>query len=523
MAGFEVERFLNPPQELMEYLCGICMKILYKPTQCKRCATYYCFDCIKRKLCPNDCQKGKEDSSLYTINKYMKNKINKTLTIKCKYEEYGCNESFLLKDILSHEKSCPSQAFFCPNKGCYQRIPAFKLEPHLKMCDYQIVPCNSCGFEILRKEQGNHDCVTRMLQHIDKMNEKNQEMSDRIKDLHSQENELKNRLDYMTTENNNETMKLNQQVEHTTRENDTLMHDLSSIPSGPLEKTRQEELEELNEFDNVNEKTVSRYIKKVDNRIHDHCDEISEAFIALQERLRDHFRIFSDSIQDKFEREVIHNGINQEFEKLSPIKNKYDDEEDYEDTGAESRLSGIDESEEKPRNDECLTPELSHMKNTLVRAYTNPLEEYHSTINTTAEFGKNVRLQKELQYMSTKQRNQRDERSTSVDQKIKRENMNHRLGLSKMRQSLGSNNQSPLKAVKSSRLWNAFDSNDPYPDKKFTTNMNGSVTPQSVTPTNKRRRKSLNKTKSSTMVGEKKVRRKKDELVKTLLFSNRNR
>lgn len=362
-----------------------------------------------------------------------------------------------------------------------------------------------------------------MLQHIDKMNEKNQEMSDRIKDLHSQENELKNRLDYMTTENNNETMKLNQQVEHTTRENDALMHDLSSIPSGPLEKTRQEELEELNEFDNVNEKTVSRYIKKVDNRIHDHCDEISEAFIALQERLRDHFQIFSDSIQDKFEREVIHNGINQEFEKLSPIKNKYDDEEDYEDTGAESRFSGIDESEEKPRNDECLTPELSQMKNTLVRAYTNPLEEYHSTINTTAEFGKNVRLQKELQYMNTKQRNQRDERSTSVEQKIKRENMNHRLGLSKMRQSLGSNNQSPLKAVKSSRLWNAFDSNDPYPDKKFTTNMNGSVTPQSVTPTNKRRRKSLNKTKSSTIVGEKKVRRKKDELVKTLLFSNRNR
>lgn len=362
-----------------------------------------------------------------------------------------------------------------------------------------------------------------MLQHIEKVNEKNQEMSNRVKELHSQENELRDRLDYMTTENNNETMKLKQQVEHTSRENDTLLHDLSSIPSGPLEKTRQEELEELNEFDNVNEKTVNRYIKKVDNRIYDHCDEISEAFIALQERLRDHFRIFSDSIQDKFEREVIHNGINQEFEKLSPIKNKYDDDEDEEDTGAESKLSGINESDEKPGNDECLTPELSHMKNTLVRASTNPLEEYHSTINTTAEFGKNARLQKDIMYMSVNQRNQKDERSTSVEQKIRRENMKQRLSLSKMRQSIGSNNETPLKVVKSSRLWNAFDSNDPYPDKKFTTNMNGSVTPQSVTPTNKRRRKSLNKTKSSTMLGDKKVRRKKDELVKTLLFSNRNR
>lgn len=69
---------------------------------------------------------------MYTINKYMKNKMNKALKIKCKYEEYGCNKSFLLKDILAHEKSCKSQAFFCPNKGCYQRIPAFKLEAHLQ-------------------------------------------------------------------------------------------------------------------------------------------------------------------------------------------------------------------------------------------------------------------------------------------------------------------------------------------------------------------------------------------------------
>lgn len=104
MGGYEVERFLNPPQELIGYLCGICQMILRKPCQCKHCISYYCFDCIKNKACPNNCQKGKEDPTLYTINKYMKNKIHNTLKIKCKYEEYGCTKVCFLKDIAAHEK-----------------------------------------------------------------------------------------------------------------------------------------------------------------------------------------------------------------------------------------------------------------------------------------------------------------------------------------------------------------------------------------------------------------------------------
>ena len=87
----------------------------------------------------------------------MKNKINNSLKIKCKYEDYGCTKNFYLKDINAHEKNCNSQAFFCPNKGCYTRIPAFKLDSHLKKCNYEMIPCSSCGFEILRKEEGNHD------------------------------------------------------------------------------------------------------------------------------------------------------------------------------------------------------------------------------------------------------------------------------------------------------------------------------------------------------------------------------
>ncbi len=92
-----------------------------------------------------------------------------------------------------------------------------------------------------------------------------------------------------------------------------------------------------------------------------------------------------------------------------------------------------------------------------------------------------------------------------------------------MRQSAQFQEDSPMDMMKSSRLWNAFDTNDPYPDQKFTTNITSASVPQTLTPHSKTPRLSLYKTKSGSSKGGNKNRRKKDELVKTLLFSNRNR
>lgn len=227
-----------------------------------------------------------------------------------------------------------------------------------------------------------------MLQHIEKLNSKNEQLSERLKEVKAQENEIRNRLDFMTTENNNETMKLTQLAEHLEKENGTILHDISTIPTGSPRKTRQEEIEELNEYDNVTQKSVDKYIKRVDKRVTVYDEDVSDAFERMQERLREHFKVFANRVRDKFEKEVIHNGINQEFEKLSPIKGNLDYDEDYVETGEDSKLSGIEDSEEKGVNDECLTPDLKQMKTTLVKASTNPLEEYQNSINTTAEFGK---------------------------------------------------------------------------------------------------------------------------------------
>lgn len=363
-----------------------------------------------------------------------------------------------------------------------------------------------------------------MLQHIEKINNKNQEIAERLREYKTQENELRNRLEYMTTENNNETMRLTQQVEHIEKENGTILHDISSIPVGSPRKTRQEELEELNEFDNVSQKAVNKYIKKVDKKINNHTTDIDDAFERMQDRLRNHFKVFANNVREKFEKEVIHMGINQEFEKLSPIKQRNEDDEDYIDTEENSRLSGINESEERRGNDHCLSPELKEMKTHLVKAYANPLEEYQNSINTTAEFGKNARLQKDIRYMNIKQRHDKNERSSSIEQIRKRENMVKRLNASKLRSSMtGTVDKVATDTIKSARLWNAFDTQDPYPDHKYTTSITSPSVPQTVSPHCKTPRLSLYKSQSTNVYGDSNVRNKKDELVKTLLFSNRNR
>lgn len=102
-----------------------------------------------------------------------------------------------------------------------------------------------------------------MLQHIQKCADKNAELSERLSKVQIQENELRNRLETLKVEQFN-TMKYHQAVEHIEKENATLMHDISSIPSGIPTRTRQDEIEELNEYDNVTQNSVNKYIKNVD-------------------------------------------------------------------------------------------------------------------------------------------------------------------------------------------------------------------------------------------------------------------
>ena len=105
------------------------------------------------------------DPQLFMINKFMKQRLDNSLTIKCKYE---CPHKTSVSEIAKHEKDCPHQAFFCPNQGCYQRIPAKQLEDHLAACEFEIIECSRCAFKIHRREDGHHDCVDQIKNYLAK-------------------------------------------------------------------------------------------------------------------------------------------------------------------------------------------------------------------------------------------------------------------------------------------------------------------------------------------------------------------
>lgn len=362
-----------------------------------------------------------------------------------------------------------------------------------------------------------------MLEHIRKCTEKNEELSERLKELQVNESDVRNKLDEMTTENNNITMRLNQKSEQFERENTMMMHDISSISSNPPQRTRQDEIEELNEFDNVTQQSVNNYANKVEERIAAHTDDINKEFERMQERLKEHFKRFANRVRDRFEREVIQTGINQEFDKLSPIKRAHTYDEERMEIGESNHLSGVNDSEEQELNDECLSPEMRETKQKLVQAYTSPLREYQAAIDTTAEFRKISKLEKDLEFMDPQQKIKKYERSTSLDQQKRRDEMKKRLESSKMGQTLGSKEENTQHLIKSARLLNAFDSSEAYPDHKFTANFAVPSVPQTLSATPNQKSPSQTRVKNETVYQQNNVRRKKDELVKTLLLNNRNR
>ena len=301
------------------------------------------------------------------------------------------------------------------------------------------------------------------------------------------------------------------------------MHDISTTPSGVPTVTRQDEINELNEYDNVTQGSVSQYIEKVQGKIQKHSEEIDDEFLKVQERLLDHFKYFANTVRDKFEKEVIKIGINQEFDKLSPIKHKDTLDEEMIETGEDSRLSGIDSSDEKINPSEYLNPELNLMKNHLAKAYASPLRDYQNAINTTADFRRSTNINNDVKFMNVDQRHHKNERSASVEQRKKREDMKKRLHSHKLVNSINGKSAKKEDFIKSARCLNAFDTTDPYPDQKYAFSLATSFIPKTLTPRREANPIDIGKAINGSIYANHKVRRKKDEIVKTLLFSNRNR
>ena len=379
-----------------------------------------------------------------------------------------------------------------------------------------------------------------MQEHISKTDAKNHELTQKFEAIKTQENEIRNKLEQMSTENNNITMVLTQQIQQLEKENGTLMHDISTIPSGEVRKTRHDEISELNEYDNISQKSVSTHIKRVDKHITANTEAVNDEFFRMKERLLEHFKIFERNVRQKFNEEVVEIGIDQEFYKLSPIKQQYAMDDDRDETVEDSILSGIESSDEYPTDNQCLSPGLKDKKTFLLKAYGNPLQGY----KIDDDFRRQTRIKNDVKHMDVDNRHLKNQRTVSVEQVKRREQMKKRFKSNKLTQKNQTMRPDASKQMlKSGRFLNAFDSHDQYPEDKFTDTI---MTPaamanQSLTPRPSTSPFKLNRTKSVAAYGKKKaskdglskqasaifhensVKRKKDELVKTLLQSNRNR
>ena len=97
------------PDDLDEFICGICQAVLNKPVVTQCCRQSYCKDCIEEWLrghdtCPNDRQTLTIDG-VYEASRLVINLIDK-LQIKCDFSDKGCPEVTTIGTKVDHYKTC---------------------------------------------------------------------------------------------------------------------------------------------------------------------------------------------------------------------------------------------------------------------------------------------------------------------------------------------------------------------------------------------------------------------------------
>lgn len=256
----------------------------------------------------------------------MKSRLENTLKIKCEFEKFGCDYVGALSGIKKHEKDCEKQAYFCPNKGCYMRVPATELDAHLKECDYEVIPCPDCGFEIFQKERGRHDCVSQIKEYLEDNSQVTEELEEKLEDRESQITQLKDKLDEVTSENQKRILKLSQRLEQAKKKGKALEHDIRTTPDGIDHAKAQEELEQEYEAQQMSvdfsENRLNDYISSVDEQMDEYSTDIDKMLANAHQNLWAGFRSFVNKVTKKFEGQIVDECINNKFDDVSPIRSQ---------------------------------------------------------------------------------------------------------------------------------------------------------------------------------------------------------
>ena len=70
----------------------------------------------------------------------------------CKFTDQGCGVKMMLKDLVTHEKTCPDRTIQCPNPGCAQLVKLKNFDNHAQRGNHSLIIDSRCNirFKILR-------------------------------------------------------------------------------------------------------------------------------------------------------------------------------------------------------------------------------------------------------------------------------------------------------------------------------------------------------------------------------------
>ena len=110
MPGHDKSKIVgHNPNDLDEFVCGICQDVLDKPVVTQCCRQSYCRQCIEEWLkghqtCPNDSQ-PLTTNGLSEVPRLVINFIDK-MKIRCDYSDKGCPEVTTIGTRMNHLKIC---------------------------------------------------------------------------------------------------------------------------------------------------------------------------------------------------------------------------------------------------------------------------------------------------------------------------------------------------------------------------------------------------------------------------------
>ena len=77
--------------------------------------------------------------------------------VHCINKDYGCSLQGKRIELREHEPNCESKPMICNN--CEQKFSAKNFAAHMGNCPEGTLPCKECGFQLKRRELGDHSCA----------------------------------------------------------------------------------------------------------------------------------------------------------------------------------------------------------------------------------------------------------------------------------------------------------------------------------------------------------------------------